>query len=163
MQPLAGLGGVQATNQHQSRLRRLRTIDDGPGSSQLARVSDDEHRSLAVVEEEGAKLVFSQQEPVRASADDVSLSSSSPTLPGWPNKEQTEDEELAQIISIQQQGLCEASRVWEDLTARVTAEGSRDGSETLSKLEHEFLRRWEGVVAATAQQMREVRLGRVAF
>ncbi len=168
-QPPMALDGVQGSTQHQTQLRRLRTVDDGLGLSPSARFDDTEHRSLlTTLEEDRAKVAFSQPGPTRGPIDDVALFSSSPTLLGLPTKQELVDEWLVEISHIQHQGLCEATRVWEDLMGRAavdvaSAKSSGDVSDVLSKFEQEFVRRWEGVVATTAGKMRQVRPGGSGF
>jgi hypothetical protein len=77
-----------------------------------------------------------------------------------------EDDWLLHVSRIQHEGLCEASRVWDEFwdkasTEAASAKSAEDLPNVLSKYEGEFKRHWEGVVAATAQKMRDVRAGHV--
>ncbi|KAK4043128.1 hypothetical protein C8A01DRAFT_13289 [Parachaetomium inaequale] len=172
-QPLARMSsvleGVPVNTQHQPRLRRLRTVDDTPDSRQPVGFTDTERQSfLSSVAEEKSRYGFSQPEPASRSIDEAFLFSSSPTLLERPTRHEAEDDWLLPASQIQHQGMCEASRVWDDLMERAgkevaSAEPSRELSEVLSRFEGEFARRWDGVVAATAQNMTEVRVGRYAF
>jgi hypothetical protein len=163
------LEGVPVNTQHQPRLRRLRTVNDSPDPRQSVGLTDTERQTfLSSVAEEKSGYGFSQPEPASRSIDEGFLFSSSPTLLERPAGHETEDDWLLQFSQIQHQGMCEASRVWDDLMERAgkevaSAETSRELSEVLSKFEGEFARCWNGVVVATAQSMREVRVGRYAF
>jgi hypothetical protein len=166
------LEGVPVNTHHQSRLRRLRTIDGALNPSLPAGFVDDKGRQsfLSSVAEENVGFSFSQSRPAsrtRGPVDDAFFFSSSPTLLEPPSNQETEDEWLFHVSQVQHQGLCEASRIWDEFmeTARTevaSADCSRDLSEVLAKYEGEFARRWEGVVAGTVQKMRGVRAGSYA-
>ena len=163
--PSTFLEGVPVNLQQQPRLRRLRTIDDVLSSSPSAGADKMERWSLlSSVEEEKVGFAFSQPEAARGSIDNVSFFSSSPTLLEMPTRHEMEDGWLLQVSQIQHQGLCEASRIWDEFTETVALEAaaverSEDLSSVLSKYEGEFARRWEGIVAVTAGKMREVQRG----
>jgi hypothetical protein len=122
---------------------------------------------LSSVAEENVGFSFSQPGPAsrtRGTTDDAFFFSSSPTLLEPPNNQEMGDDWLLQVSQAQHQGLCEASRIWDDLMERAGAEVasadcSRDLLELLARFEGEFARRWEGAVAGTVQKMRGVRTG----
>jgi hypothetical protein len=161
------LEGVPVNTHHQPRLRRLRTIDDVLNPSLPAGFIDDKGRQsfLSSVAEENIGFSSSQPRPAsraRGPVDDAFFFSSSPTLLEPPSNQETGDDWLLQVSQAQHQGLCEASRAWDEFMERAGAEVasadcSRDLSEVLAKYEGEFTRRWEGVVAGTAQKMRGIR------
>ena len=171
MRTPGALEAARANTQHQSGLRKLRTIDDrlGSSSSPSAEFAEREHRSLLSDIETGQPgFAFSQAGSARGPVDRVSPFSSSPALFKMLTNPEMEDDWLVQISHIQHQGLCEASRVWDDLMEKASlevasAESSGDMSEVLSKFKLEFSRRWEDVVATAAREMREVRRGGSAF
>ncbi len=171
MRTPSSLEGVRANIQHHSGLRRLQTVDGGLGSSSSpsAEVAEKEHRSLLSRAEAGQPgFPFSQTGSARGPVDDMSPFSSSPTLLKMPTNPEMEDNWLMQVSHIQHQGLCEASKVWDDLMEKASlevasAESSEDISKVLSKFEHEFAQRWGDVVASTVGKMREVRRGGFAF
>jgi hypothetical protein len=156
----SALGRVPVNTQHQPGLRRLRTTDHALGLNPSASFKDNEENSLLYnVAEETSRHSFSQPEPASKAVDDVFLFSSSPTLFERPTEFEMRDDWLIQILQIQQQGLYEASKIWDEFMDRASkevavAEPSRDLPGVLSRFEAEFMRRWEGVVAATAQNMR---------
>lgn len=166
--PSTILEGVPVNIQRQLRIRRLRTVNDALSSSQSAGIGNEEKPpSLSRVDEEGAGFAFSQPELARRSIDDVSLFSSSPTLREILPRQEMEDDWMLQVSQIQHQGLCEASKVWDEFMERssleaASAERSEDFLAVLSTYEDEFLRRWEGVVAATVGKMRTVQRGNSA-
>ncbi|KAK4128515.1 hypothetical protein N657DRAFT_667752 [Parathielavia appendiculata] len=163
----SALEGMRVNLQHRPGLRRLRTIDNPRDPSISFELDDRVHRTfLSTVAEERAGSMFSQPlpslRPLR-SADDASLVSSSPTLLERPTRQEMEAEWLLYVAQIQHEGLCEASRVWDEFWEKAnddvaSARSAEDLSSVLSKLESDFMRRWEGVVAATAQKMRDVRV-----
>ncbi|KAK4105239.1 hypothetical protein N658DRAFT_393339, partial [Parathielavia hyrcaniae] len=162
--PSSALEGVPVNLQHHSGLRRLRTIGGPTDPSLSSGLDDREYRSyLSTVAEDKAAYVFSQPSPASravGSVDDVSLFSSSPTLLERPTRQEMDDEWLLHVSHTQNVGLCEASRVWDEFWERASgeaasAQNAEDLSSALSKYESEFMRRWEGVVAATAQKMRD--------
>jgi hypothetical protein len=134
---------------------------------------DDKGRQsfLSSVTEENVGYSFSQPRPAsraRGPADDTLLFSSSPTLLEPSSNQEMGDDWLLHVSQAQHQGLCEASRIWDDLMERAgtevaSADCSRDLSELLSRFEGEFARRWNGVVAGTVHRMRGVRTGSDAY
>ncbi|KAK4154778.1 hypothetical protein C8A00DRAFT_42519 [Chaetomidium leptoderma] len=161
----SALEGVQSNMQHQPRLRRLRTTNDTLNPSLPAGLDDTQHQTfLSSVAEQNTGSAFSQPEPVSRDAgsiDDAHLFSSSPTLIDSSMRQGMENDWLLRVSQIQHQGLCEANRVWDDFMERggsevALAESSEDAAYVLSKLEDDFTRRWEGVVAATTRRMREI-------
>ncbi len=171
-QPLARtpsvLEAVPANNQRQPRLRRLRTIHDAAEPRHFPAADSQEYSSfLSNVAEEQENLAFSQPELVSRAvgyANDVYSFSSSPTLLEVPTRRDVPDDDwLIHVSQIQHEGLCEASRVWDELMKRADAEaaavdGSQDVLGAMAKFKAEFDRCWEVSVASTAQKMREARL-----
>jgi len=164
---------VPANIQRQPRVRRLRTIHDAPDPRQFPAPDSQESSSfLPHAAEEHEGLAFSQPELVSRAvgyANDVYSFSSSPTLLEAPTRQDAPDEDwLIQVSQIQHEGLCEASKVWENLMRRADMEvasvdGSQDALGVLAKFEAEFARCWEVSVASTAQRMREVGLRGLAL
>jgi hypothetical protein len=162
--------GVPVNIQHQPRLRRLRTMDGSADPGLASGFAErEQHSFLPTVAEEKARSAFLQPLPAsRAvnSVDDGLRFSSSPTLLEVPHRQEMEDDWLLQLSRIQHEGLCEASRVWDEFWEKANAEAaSVQSTEDLLKIflkyESEFMRRWEDVVVATAQKMRGVRDGHV--
>ncbi|KAH6843108.1 hypothetical protein B0I37DRAFT_408020 [Chaetomium sp. MPI-CAGE-AT-0009] len=153
---------VPVNTQHQPRLRRLRTASHALDISPSTGFNDNEENSLLsnITEEKNRHpLSYSQPKPASKGTDDIFHFSSSPTIFEQPTEDEVRDDWLIQSSQIQHQGLCEASKVWDEFMdkagkAMAAAEPSRDLSDVLSRFEDEFTRRWEGVVAATAQNMR---------
>lgn len=166
------LEGVPTSANHQAGLRRLRTIDDVARPELLSRADESDHHgfpaSLA-----GSKGQSSASQPatipgVAGPVDDFFVPSSSPTLFELPNRQEIDDKLLLRVSQIQHDGLCEASRLWDDFMGRASremasAENPISVTEVLSKYEGEFVRRWEWVVAATAQKMRLARVRSFVF
>lgn len=158
----SALGRVPINTQHQPRFRRLRTTDHALDPRSSPNFKGNEENSLLYnVTEDKATHGFSQPELASKAADDAFLFSSSPTLFERPTEDEMRDGWLIRGSQIQHQGLCEATKIWNEFMDRASkevavAEPSRDLSDVLSKFEDEFMRRWEGVVAATAQNMRHV-------
>ncbi|KAK3295164.1 uncharacterized protein B0H64DRAFT_141016 [Chaetomium fimeti] len=153
---------IPVNAQHQPGLRRLRTANHALDTSPSAGFNyNEENPLLSSVNEEKSRHGFSFSQPNLASkgTDDVFLFSSSPTLFEQPTERELRDDWLIQCSQIQHQGLCEASKIWDEFVDKANkemaaAEPSRDLSDVLSRFEDEFTRRWEGVVSATAQNMR---------
>lgn len=85
-----------------------------------------------------------------------------------PTRQEMEDDWLLRISQIQHEGLCEASMVWDEFMGKASVEmasmeSSGAVSDVLAKYEGEFARRWDTVLAATAQRMRDARAGGFAF
>jgi hypothetical protein len=75
-----------------------------------------------------------------------------------------DDEMLVLLSQVQHEGLCEASKLWDEFMQRIEADSAgldhpQDASERLGKYEDEFTRRWNAVLAATVQRAREIRSG----
>ncbi|KAK3905254.1 hypothetical protein C8A05DRAFT_12932 [Staphylotrichum tortipilum] len=162
------LDAVPVNIHRQPRLRRLRTFHDAPDPGHGLVADSEEYSSLLPsVAEEQQRLAFSQPELVSRAvgyANNVYSFSSSPTLLEVPTRQYPPDDDwLIQVSQIQQEGLCEASRVWDDLMRRAdgevaSADSSQDALSVLAKFEAEFARCWEVSVASTAHKMRQVRL-----
>ncbi|KAL2018252.1 hypothetical protein VTK56DRAFT_1006 [Thermocarpiscus australiensis] len=187
-QPLMRMPSVSegVLARHQARLRRLRTISAASGSDfsagfngkgalfgrGLRTTADEVDRFLPTGLAEGeVESAFSQPETTSQGvppAGDAFITYSNPDLLGVTAKQEMEDEYLLQISLIQHEGLCEASRIWDDFTEKACAEIESTKSSTvvfdvLSKYEQEFVQRWDNIVAATAQKMRAARARKFAI
>lgn len=165
--------GVSTAAGHRDRLRRLRTIDDASDPEMSTGCGDMGYRPSPTGFHEGRVVsAFSQTEMdhrIAMPLDNASIPSSSPTLLEMPARQDIEDEWLLRISRIQQEGLLEASKIWDDLMERASTEivsmdspGAAAGI-LLAKYEGEFVRRWGAVLAATAQKMRESRVESYVF
>lgn len=133
--------------QRQARIKRLVTADNNTF-------------------EEATGYASSQPKSSQNDMDDTFMFESSPTLLELPIDSDTIDDWLIQVSQVQHQGLAQASGIWDDLGEKarkdlVSAQTSDGLTNILSKYEKEFVERWDGVVAATAHRLREVRQHRV--
>lgn len=153
-------------------MRRIRTINDASSQELPGGFDDRGYQSFPFAPaERQVETAFSQPEATPRMvwpSDDASITSSSQTLIELPPKQEMEDDWLLRISQIQHEGLCEASMVWDEFMGKADAEmASMESSgavaDALGKYEGEFARRWDTVLAATAQRMRDVRAGGFAF
>ncbi|KAL2133468.1 hypothetical protein VTI74DRAFT_2310 [Chaetomium olivicolor] len=162
----SALGGLPVNIQYRVPLQRLRTGDRASERTLTPGPEEKENQfCLSSVAEEELGF-YSQTEMTSRSpgmTDYDFLLSSGQTLVEPPAKQEMDDDWLMGVSQIQHQGLCEASRVWDEFMGKGAAEvasveDAKDLSDALSKFEGNFTKRWEEAVAATARKMSEVRL-----
>ncbi|KAL2259954.1 hypothetical protein VTK26DRAFT_6191 [Humicola hyalothermophila] len=174
---LSVLHAVPTSTRYLLKPRRLHTINDTPSSELSPGFDESGYQIARTGPAEGATgPPFSQPAPYRSEGfvDDVSITSSSQTLVGLPTQLEMADDWLLRISQIQHEGLCEASMIWDEFAKRAADEikstersgpglGSGAVPEILAEYETEFARRWDAVLAVTAQKMRDARAGGFAF
>lgn len=169
---LSALERVPGTPQYPVSLNGLRTIVDVPTPDLPAEFDAKGYPPFSYSPAHG-QIESAVSQPTTTSrvawpSDDASITSSSQTLLELPNRQEMEDDWLLRISQVQHEGLCEASLMWDDLMDRASVDmasvdGSGAVSEVLAKYEGEFARRWDAVLSATAQKMREARVGGFVF
>lgn len=175
MRPSSVLEAISPNPRYFVKPRRLHTINDTPSSELSFGLDESRYQFTPRRFADGTVgASFSQPAPYRSEGcvDDMSITSSSQTLIGLPNREEMEDDWLLRISQIHHEGLCEAATVWDEFMRRAASEmkstessglGSEAMSDVLVKYESEFTRRWDAVLAATAQKMRDARAEGFAF
>ncbi|AEO58802.1 hypothetical protein MYCTH_53690, partial [Thermothelomyces thermophilus ATCC 42464] len=157
----SSLEGFSVDKQRPARIRRLVTIDNASYSRQPSEFDEKIQQSpLFNAFEETRGHVPPKSESSQNNIDDAIIFSSSPTLFESPTDPDMTDDWLLQVSQAQHQGLAQASSIWDDFVEKASkdmasAEPSDGLADILSKYENEFAERWNGVVVATAHQMRE--------
>lgn len=158
-QPLRRTTSVLETTPMASTIQR--------SASALLPTTQDEGQTLTGRHGFASPLSFSQPEAASRAlvpGEGSSIMSQGSTLLDTNQDRELDDEMLVLLSQVQHEGLCEASKLWDEFMQRIEADSAgldhpQDASERLGKYEDEFTRRWNAVLAATVQRAREIRSG----